>query len=377
MNLEEARKSIDGIDKELLKLFEKRMEAVSEVARYKKENNLPIYNGQREREVVNKLVADVSPELALYVKVLYNTLFAVSREYQIKAISPESKIVEQIKNALANTDNLFPTSAVVACQGTEGAYSQKACEKLFFNPSLMYFESFKGVLDAVSNGMCRYGILPLENSVHGTVTEVYDLLGSYDFSIVKAVRIQVNHVLAAKSKTAKINEICSHRQAIGQCDKFLKEQKGVTVTQCENTAMAAEMVAKSERDDLAVICSKECAQIYGLHIINDNIIDSDNNYTRFICISKTPEIYPGADKISFVITLPHTAGSLYSVMSRFAAAGINLTKIESRPISGRDFEFEFYLEIEASVYSEELYAVLAEMENSDEKFKFFGCYREI
>ncbi len=141
--------------------------------------------------------------------------------------------------------------------------------------------------------------------------------------------------------------------------------------------MAAEMVSKSERDDIAAICSKECAQLYGLHIIDDNIIDSDNNYTRFICISKTPEIYPGADKISFVITLPHTAGSLYSVMSKFAAAGINLTKIESRPIAGRDFEFEFYFEIEASVYSEELYALLSELENSDEKFKFFGCYREV
>lgn len=377
MNLEEARKKIDSVDKELIRLFEERMNAVCEVARNKKENGLPICNSRREREVVNKVVSQVPEELALYAKVLYNTLFSVSRGYQTKMIDGESEIVDKIKSALESTDNLFPSTAVVACQGTEGAYSQKACEKLFANPSVMFFDTFKGVLDAVSMGMCRYGILPLENSVHGTVTEVYDLLSSYDFFIVKAAKIQINHVLAAKKKDARIKEIVSHRQAIGQCDKFLKSLDGVTVTKYDNTAMAAEMVAKSERDDIAAICSKECAQLYGLHIINDNIIDSDNNYTRFICISKTPEIYPGADKISFVITLPHTAGSLYAVMSKFAAAGINLTKIESRPIAGRDFEFEFYFEVEASVYSKELYAVLSEMENSDEKFKFFGCYREI
>lgn len=377
MDLEKARETIDRIDSELIKLFQERMEAVTEVAKFKKENNLPIFNGKRERQVLDKVVGDVSPELALYAKVLYNTLFSVSRAYQTKKNKTEGKIVEKIRTALASTDNLFPQSAIVACQGTDGAYSQKACEKLFANPSVMFFDSFKGVLDAVSSGMCRYGILPLENSVHGTVTEVYDLLSSYDFSIVKAVKIQINHVLATKQKGAKITEICSHRQALGQCDKYIKSLPGVTVTRCDNTAIAAEMVSKSERDDLAVICSKECAQLYGLHIVDDNITNSDNNHTRFICISKTPEIYPGADKISFVITLPHTAGSLYSVMSRFAAAGINLTKIESRPISGRDFEFEFYFEMEVSVYSEDLYAVLSEMENSDEKFQFFGCYREV
>ncbi len=222
MDLDKARQTIDRVDDQIIELFEERMKAAYEVAKYKKENNLPIYNGKREREIVNRLIGKASPELALYVKVLYNTLFSVSREYQTKLINSSGKIVEQIKTALESTDNLFPTSAVVACQGTEGAYSQKACEKLFFNPSVMYFESFKGVFDAVSSGMCRYGILPLENSVHGTVTEVYDLTSSYDFSIVKAVRIQINHVLAARSKDAKIKEIFSHRQAIGQCDKYLK-----------------------------------------------------------------------------------------------------------------------------------------------------------
>lgn len=377
MNLDEARQKIDSIDKELVKLFEERMNAVCEVARYKKENGLSIYNGKREREVINSVTKDVPEELALYTKILYNTLFSVSRGYQTRMINGESKTVDNIRKALESTGDMLPQSAVVACQGVEGAYSQKACEKLFKNPSVMFFDTFKSVLDAVSIGMCSYGILPIENSVHGTVTDVYDLLSSYDFSIVKVAKIQINHVLAAKKKDAKIKEICSHRQAIGQCDKYIKSLSDVKVTQYDNTAMAAQMVKDSDRDDVACICSKECAQIYGLNVLEDNIANSDNNYTRFICISKKSEIYPGADKISFVITLPHTAGSLYSVMSKFAAAGINLTKIESRPIPGRDFEFEFFFEVEASVYSKELYAVISEMENSDEKFKFFGCYNEI
>ena len=236
MNLEEARQKIDSIDTELIRLFEERMKAVCDVAKYKKENGLPVFNSQREREVINKVTKEVPDELALYAKILYNTLFSVSRGYQIKMIDGDSKTVDKIKKALESTENMFPQSAVVACQGTEGAYSQKACEKLFSNPSVMFFDTFKGVLDAVSMGMCKYGILPLENSVHGTVTEVYDLLSSYEFSIVKAAKIQINHVLAAKKKDAKVQEICSHRQAIGQCDKYIKSLKGVCVTQYDNTA---------------------------------------------------------------------------------------------------------------------------------------------
>ncbi len=377
MDLEKARQSIDRIDDQLIKLFEERMNIVLDVAAYKKENGVPVYNGQREREIVNRLSEMVPQNLQLYVKVLYNTLFDVSRAYQIKEINSSSKIAGEIKTALEETDLQFPESAVVACQGKEGAYSQKAAQKLFFNPSLMYFGNFKGVFDAVESGMCRYGVLPIENSVHGTVSEVYDLMDSYDFSVVKAAKIQINHVLVAPKGAGEIKEIISHSQAIGQCDQYLKSLKNVKITECENTAIAAETVAKSGRCDIAAICSKDCAAVYGLEVIEENIADSDNNYTRFICISKKREIYPGADKIGFMLTLPHRSGSLYSVISKMSAAGINLTKIESRPITGRDFEFAFYFEMEASVYSEELYAVLSELENTSEKFKFFGGYLEI
>ncbi len=373
MNLQEARAKIDKTDEEILKLFQERMETVLEVARYKKENNLPVYNGQRERDIINRMQKEAPPGFSQYVKLLYNTLFDVSRAYQEKKLEKASDTSEKIKKALSETANVFPERALVACQGREGAYSQKACERMFKSPSIMYFEGFKGVFDAVKSGMCRYGILPVENSIYGSVTEVYDLMRDYDFWAVKACRIKINHVLAANCKMEEVTQIVSHSQAIGQCREFIKSISA-NVKSCENTAVAAEMAAKEK--GVAAICSKECAAIYGLSVLSENISDSDNNYTRFICISRDSEIYPGADKLSITVTLPHAAGSLYSLLSKLAAAGINLTKIESRPIPGRDFEFSFYLDLEASVYSDELYSVISDIENSSESFKCFGCYSE-
>ena len=372
MDLKKAREKIDLTDNQIVKLFEERMQTVLEVANYKKDNNLPVYNGDREREIINRLTNSASPELALYVKVLFGTLFDVSRAYQARKIGKLSDSAQKIKYAIENGDKELPVSAVVACQGKEGAYSGKAAEKIIYSPSIMYFSSFRGVFDAVKSGMCRYGVLPIENSIHGSVTEVYDLMEDYEFYVAKSIKMQVNHVLAAREDSGQITEIMSHSQAIGQCSKYLKDCSA-KVTACENTAVAAE--AASSRKGVAAICSKECAEVYGLKILKENIADSDNNYTRFICISKKCEVYPGADRVSFMLTLPHVSGSLYSVISKFAASGMNMTKIESRPIAGKDFEFKFYFEIEASGYSEELYTVLSELEDACEEFRFFGCYQ--
>lgn len=374
MNLDEARKKIDDVDKQMAQLFEERMRAVAEVAKYKKENNMPIFSGEREQEVLNKVSGMASEEFRSYLRVLYNTVFDVSKSYQLKKTDARSNTTEQIKTALETGADALPQSAVIACQGRAGAYSQKAAGRLFQAPSVMFFENFKGVFNAVKSGMCRYGILPLENSVHGTVNEVYDLMAEFDFSVVRMCKIQVSHVLAAKCDLEDVKKVMSHSQAIGQCGNFL-EKTGIKAVPCDNTATAAQIA--SEESGVAAICSRECALMYGLKILRENIADSDNNYTRFICISREKEIFPGADKMSFMLTLPHTHGSLYRMLSVMAAAGINLTKIESRPITGKNFEFSFYFEAEASVYSEELCPVISEIENLSSSFKFFGCYNEI
>ena len=381
LDLNEIREKIDDIDDRLVELFKERMDMAYKVAEYKKASNTGILNSKREREIINRLTEKAGDEYSTYLKILYNTIFDLSRSYQAKVIYSEKKSVQaaKITEAVEKTEKLMPSSAVVACQGREGAYSQSACEKLFYNPTIMYFNNFRGVFEAVKSGMCRYGILPVENSVHGSVTEVIDLMREYDFNIVKSTKIQINHVLLAKPSVrdvSEIKEILSHPQAIGQCDKYLTTLKGVKLTECENTAVASGIVAESERDDLAAISSPLCAELYGLRIVEHSIKNNDNNYTRFICISKEPEIYPGADKMSFIISISHKPGSLYSLISKFAALGINLTKIESRPIAGKDFEFMFYFEASVSVYSDDLIHLISEFEHNGENFRFLGCYTE-
>ena len=314
-----------------------------------------------------------------YARVLYATILDLSRSYQHKNLCSESVTSREVSAALENTSKLFPTKALVACQGVEGAYSQIAAEKLFRAANIVYFNNFEGVFSAIEKGMCKYGVLPLENSTAGSVNNIYDLMIGHNFKIVRSVRLKIDHNLLAKRGTSlsDIKEIFSHEQAIHQSEKFLKTLPGVKVTVCANTAMAAKMVSESDRTDVAALSSRYCAEQYGLDIIESAVQDNANNYTRFICISKDTEIYPGADRTSVMMVISHKPGSLYRVLSRFFAIGINLTKLESRPIPNRDFEFMFYFDIDASVYSPQLPMLFAELETSCEEFRYLGTYSEI
>ncbi len=378
MKIEDLRNEINTIDDEMVKLFDKRMHKVREIAGEKKQSGKTVLDRQRENEIIERVTRQVSPDLETYTKILFQTMFSLSRSYQASEIMCDSELSKQIKTALEITEKQFPSSASVACQGVPGAYSQIACGKLFTMPRIMYFNSFDNVFKAVEKGLCRYGILPIENSSYGSVTAVYDLMKQHKFFIVKSIRLKVDHYLLANSGTnlSNIKEIFSHEQAIGQCAEFLGKLDGVKVTVCENTAVAAKMVAESGRDDVATISSYECAELYGLSVLDGNIQDTDSNYTRFICISKETEIYPGADKISLMLSIPHRPGSLFELMSKFAALGLNLTKLESRPIVGKDFEFMFYFDLEASVYSDSVLALLNELSAGTGQFTFLGSYSE-
>lgn len=378
MDINQAREKLNGIDDQLVSLFAERMQTVLAVAQYKKEHNLTVLDKSRETDILNRVTEAAGPELAGYTKVLFNTLFDLSRSYQSQFIHKDSALQKEVRQALEQTPAKMPDQAVVACQGVEGAYSQAACEKLFSLPSIMYFKSFEAVFNAVDKGMCRYGILPIENSSAGSVSQVYDLMKKFRFSIVRSVKLRINHTLLAKKGTRleDIRKIYSHEQGLNQCNEFLREHPEIKANVYENTAVAAKMVADSDRTDIAAISSRECAELYGLQILSEHIQNSDNNYTRFICISRVPEIYPGADKMSLMFTLPHRPGSLYSVITKFATLGLNLTKIESRPIPGKDFEFMFYFDASVSAHSAELLKLLAELEGTLEQFSFLGCYAE-
>jgi len=282
-----------------------------------------------------------------------------------------------LAQATTGTPSARPERASVACQGVEGAYSQFACDKMFTYPSIMYFSGFEDVFKAVDSGLCRYGILPVENSTAGSVNKVYDLMNKYNFYITHSLKLFIGHTLLAPEgvEIGDIKEVFSHEQALNQCSEYLAKL-GVKITVCENTAVAAKKVAESGRKDCAAIGSKDCAELYGLRVLKSGIQNTDNNYTRFICISKNLEIYPGANKTSIMMTIPHKPGSLYNIISSFAALGLNMTKLESRPLPGTNFEFMFYFDIDASVYSENLRILLNELEHDAEQFTYLGSYTE-
>ena len=379
MDIKDARNEIDKIDGELTDLFVKRMKLSKEIAAYKKENNLPVFDKTRERDILNKACDRAGSELENYISILYMTLFDVSRSYQKQLIGHSTELTSEIDRALKETEEVFPARSVVACQGVEGAYSQYACDKLFSTPSIMYFNRFQGVFQAVESGLCRYGILPIENSTAGSVNEVYDLMRKHHFYIVRSIKLRIDHNLLVKkgTKLSDIKEIISHQQAIDQCSEFLKTLKDVKITVCENTAAAAKMVAESQRNDVAAISSRNCADLYGLSVLSDTVQNNDNNYTRFICISKKLEIYQGSDKISMMFSIAHKPGTLYNVISRFSALGLNLTKLESRPMPGKDFEFMFYFDLNANIKEPKVLKLIGEFDDEFGKFTFLGSYTEI
>ncbi|MCL2306170.1 MAG: chorismate mutase [Planctomycetaceae bacterium] len=378
MNLEEIRNETDKIDDEIVKLFERRLKLVESVAKLKVETHSPILKPGREREIIDRLTREHEGASADYLKLLFSMIFDISRSHQIVLTNRNSKTAADITQALKTTPQLFPKSAEVACQGTEGANSTFACEKLFTRPTIFYFNNFDSVFNAVEKGFCRYGILPVENSLHGSVTNIYDLMKMNQFYIVRSVKLKINHALLAKPgvRLSDVKVVYSHEQALAQCSQFLKD-RNYEIQVHENTALAAKFVAESPRDDIAAIASVDCSELYGLDILDDNIQNNANNYTRFICISKKLEIYPGARKISLVVTIPHKPGSLYRLMTKFSTLGINLTKLESRPIPDRDFEFMFYFDLDISVYDDAVSKFFSLLENGTDHFVFLGCYAEL
>ena len=380
MDLKDYRKQMDAIDDEMVALFRRRMEVASEIAQYKKERGMQVLDAGREREKLADVCSKVPPEMRNYTSVLYSSLFELSRSYQNQKMDQGSQLSQKIAHAVENTPRLFPEHVSVGVCGVEGAYAQIACEKMFKAPFIMYLNSFEGVFSAIEQGLCQYGVVPIENSTAGSVKQVYDLMVNRKFSIVRSVRLKIDHNLLAKPgvKAEDIKEIISHEQAISQCQAFLKSLgSDVKVTAVENTAMAAEMVAKSDRTDLAALSSRSCMELYGLQCLKRNVQDQSNNYTRFLCISKNLEIYPGANHTTILLSTAHKPGALYKILARLYALGINVTKLESRPIPDRDFEFMFYFDLETSVYSQEFVQIIGELSASCEDFAYLGSYSEV
>ena len=379
LDITKLREEINAIDAEMVALFRRRMNVAADVAAYKKEHNLPVLDAARERALLSRISEMAGDEFDGYARTLYHTMLDVSKAYQQTKLNPDSVMYAEIEDSLKKTEKMFPTMAKVACQGVEGAYSQIAAEKFFELPSIHYYPTFDSVFTAIEQGECRYGVLPIENSTAGSVKKVYELMLHHKFHIVRSLRLKIDHNLLAKRGTRleDIKEIISHEQAISQSTAFLKTLPGVKITVVANTALAAKTVAESGRNDLAALSSRFCADLYGLDTLATAVQDMGNNHTRFICISKDPEVYPGADKLTLMLVTPNRPGALYHALSCFNALGVNMTKLESCPIPDRDFEFMFYFDFTVSVYSDTLKHLLCELEARGEQFRLLGAYNEI
>ena len=379
MDLEQIKQQLDEVDGQMSELFARRMDLTAQMAKARQAQGLVPMDLAGQREAKARFQQTAGEPLSGYAGVVYATLQDVAQSYEASLLKEPGDLCARIQKSLDSTAQLFPPSATVACQGVEGAYAQIAADKLFADAHISYVKSFEAVFSAIASGFCRYGVLPLENSTAGSVNRIYDLMMQYNFSIVRSVRLKVDHNLMARPgvKQADIKEIFSHEQAIAQCSEFLKTMPGAKVTVCENTAVAAKRVAESDRRDVAALSSHACGALYGLDELASDVQDKGNNYTRFICIGKEPEIFPGADRTSVMLTVSHRPGSLYRLMSRITALGINLTKLESRPLPDRDFEFMFYFDLETSVYSPQFIQLMADLEEMCETFKYLGSYSEI
>lgn len=378
MDLSSLREQIDRIDTELLALFEQRMQIVRNVAQYKKEQHLPIFHPERENQIIERVV-EKSPEgLANSSKVLFTTLMELSKIQQKQQIAELGPVVRQIQAVLAQPETAGTSHPKIACQGTEGAYSHIAASTLFPNGDVTFYREFEDVFEAVQRGDVECGFLPVDNSNAGSVAQVYRLMKKYDFFINHGIKVKVEHCLVAKPGTRleQIQKVYSHEQALRQCSHWFDEHPGKEACEYPNTAMAAKFVRNLD-EPAAAISSVLAAKRYGLEILERGIQNTNENYTRFMCISKQMQLHEDANMVSIAVTIPNQPNSLYRLLTVFAVAGVDMTKIESKPIGNKNFDVIFYIDLIGNLRNPEVLALINHLESEYDAFKFLGNYKEI
>ncbi len=376
MELNELRSQIDDIDSQIKALFERRMIACQKVADYKRANKLPILQNSREDEVLQNASRDIAPSFVNGSKVLFTNLMDISKCIQQSGIDSPSEFTKSIVKKLHKPEP-FPECPSVACPGVSGAYSHIAAQKVFKNADILFCGGFERVVKKVEDASVDFGILPIENSSAGSVRDVYELIKKYDFYINFETKIKVEHCLCARpgTKIPDITKIYSHEQALAQCSDYI-DDVGIDTEEFKNTAMAAQFVSQSDESS-AAICSREAADKYGLDILKSNIQNIDENYTRFICISKN--LYPSkqANTISVSLTIPNVSGSLYRLLTKFAVGNFDMSKIESKPFGNKNFDVIFYIDFNANLHDKKALDLVDDLSKEYDAFKFLGNYIKI
>lgn len=373
--LDDYRIKIDELDKEITRLFEERMDTVIEIANYKKDNNLPIFNRDREDEVIEKNVGylnnnDYSEETRKF----FISLMEVSRELQSRKMIESEEVLEK-KTASEEIKNI--KQGKIGYYGVPGSFSEEAMLKYFgeMEDSKAYGE-FEEVFLAVKNDEIKYGVVPIENSSTGAISQVYDLLYKYGFYIVGEECIKINqNLIGVKGTTLNtIKEVYSHPQPIEQSTEFLKNYSDWKLIPYHSTAACAKFISDLKDTSKAAIASNRAASMYGLDIIKEKINNKSDNSTRFIIISKELETDSSCNKVSVVFSLEHKAGTLYKLLRHFAENNINMMKIESRPMEKGAWKYFLYIDFEGNIESQEVKTALKLIEQSSAYFKLIGAY---
>ena len=371
------RGQIDIIDRQMVSLFRQRMEVSKDVAAYKIANGVPVLDPERERQVLEAKAAMVAdPQLKTDVAKLYETIMSMSRACQRRVMRDQEPEPPGFFRQYAETEHPVEDPRMVY-QGMPGAYSEEAAVN-FFGPQVRSqgLNRFEDAFEALACGEADYAVLPIENSTTGAIRQVYDLLLQYQFYLVGETTVKVEHCLMALPgvKMEEITHVYSHEQGLFQSDRFLDRYPDwVRVPQLD-TAGSAKYVKEAGDRTKAAICSQRAADVYGLQILVRGVNHNRENYTRFAVIRAKPELRLGSDKITAIFHLPHQSGSLHEILTIFAVNGLNLVKLESRPVAGRKWEYMFVVEFTGNLQAPGMDAVLRELDQSTDQFRVMGNY---
>ena len=351
LDLQECRNQIDQIDDEIIRLFEERMKVCEEVAQYKIQTGKKVLDPQREQEKIKVLREKAHGEFnALGAQEIFQQIMAISRKRQYQLITEHGADVEE--EDFRFVEKLPLKDVRVVFQGVEGAYSYAAMRTYFDEEIRSYHvKTWRDAMEDVAAGRADYAVLPIENSTAGIVADMYDLLMEYNLFIVGEQIIRVEHVLLGNPGTtlSDIRRVCSHPQGLAQCKKYIEQHPSWKKVEVENTAGAAKRVKEEADPALAAIASREAGKVFGLEVLAENICENDQNSTRFIILGKEPVYEKSASKVSICFELPHASGTLYNMLSHIIYNGLNMTKIESRPIPGKTWEYRFFVDFEGNL----------------------------
>lgn len=380
-DLDDYRMRIDEIDKEITRLFEERMNVVLNVAKYKMDNNLPIFNRGREDQVIEKNIGYLeNKDYAGELKEFYNDLMAVSRQLQNRKMQEAEKKnnIEELQklNIVHNKKN---EDKKIGYFGVSGSFTEEAMLKYFGKvKDPKAYDEFEDVFMAVKNDEIDYGVVPIENSSTGAISQVYDLLYKYEFYIVgeQCIRAEQNIVGVKGTTLDDVKEVYSHPQPFAQSTEFLKCHPEWKLIPFHSTSVSAKLVSDLKEKSKVAIASKRAAEIYNLDIIKENINNQSQNTTRFIIISKNLESDETCNKVSVVFSIDDKAGTLYKLLSHFAENNINMIKIESRPMEQGTWNYFLYVDFDGNIQSPEVITALNLIEQNSPYFKLLGGYRK-